>query len=87
LKQRDPGPGLKKESVLEADSVKDWKSPRQASAVPLLPGCTNEAKGRRKPKRLKRNINDKNAVLLAKGRDLQAEILWDHTMTITEMWP
>jgi hypothetical protein len=87
LKWRDPSPNLERESVLEADSVKDWKSPQQALAVPLLPGFTNETKGRRKLKLPKRKIDNSNAVPLAKGRDLQADLLGDHTTTLTEMWP
>jgi hypothetical protein len=87
LKQRDPGPELERESVLETDSVRDWKSPQQALAVPLLPGFTNETKGRRKLKLQKRKIDNTNAGLLAKGRDLQADLLWDHTTTLTEVRP
>jgi hypothetical protein len=88
LKERELGPGIKGESDLEADSVKVWRLLRQASAPPLLLVSTSGIRERnkpRKPRLPKKKTGIRNVVLLAKGQDLQADLLWVRTMTATEL--
>jgi len=88
LKEREPDPKLRRESDLEADSAKDWKSLRQASAVLLLLVSTNETRARRKPKLLVLPGGKRNAALLVKGPALPADIIqWARMPMVTAMPP